>query len=415
MDKWLNNRWVLKIISLLIAILLFLVVNMDNVGDSKVGGIPGVTDGSEVLEDVDLNIYYDKEKYVVTEAPESVQVNLRGPQNVLTLVQLSHPDYEAYIDLQDEGAGSHYEQIQHRGFPTELSVSIVPMNARVTLEEKVTASIPVEVDFINDQDLNEDGYTIGTPRIEPETVQVTGAESVVEHIDSAQVQVDLEGEDATFEISSSVTFYNSLGSEVPLESDPSVVDVEIPITAPSKAVPVEIDHEGQSPDGHTIDSIEMNPESVTIFGPNDVLEDTSSVNAGTIDLTSIDEDTTLEMPINIPDRVKEVSPEMVEVNITLEEAEEEVWESFPIEVIGLSETSELEFLDPEGGEINVTVIATSTVLEGLETEDVNISIDVEGLETGEHEVALQYRVPENVQIMTELSEAVVMINDDDDE
>ncbi len=108
LDKLFNKKWFIKVSSIVIAIMLFLMVNMDNVANQP-GGLPGVTDGSRVLEEVDLQVYYDEENHVLTEAPEFVQVNLRGPQNVLTVAQVTQAQQELFIDLSDMEAGIHYE------------------------------------------------------------------------------------------------------------------------------------------------------------------------------------------------------------------------------------------------------------------------------------------------------------------
>ncbi|UTW70543.1 hypothetical protein KHA80_09340 [Anaerobacillus sp. HL2] len=61
MDKLYNNPWFVKVISFLIAIMLFIMVNYDNV-NNQLGALPTITNGSYTLEEVALNVLLTTKK-----------------------------------------------------------------------------------------------------------------------------------------------------------------------------------------------------------------------------------------------------------------------------------------------------------------------------------------------------------------
>lgn len=399
MDKLFEKKWFIKVSSITIAVLLFLMVNADTT-TVNTGGIPGITDGSRVIEEAELNVYYDEENYVLAEAPETVQATLRGPQNVLTFSQVTEGQQEFYVDLTDHEPGVHYERVEHRGFPADLSISIVPMTVRIVIQEQQTASFPVEVDILNEA-LIAEGYVIGEPEVEPSTVDVRAGQGVIEQIAGAKAVIDVEAADEEISGSFPVAFVDENGTEMELTADPAAVDVRIPITAPNKSVPVQAEREGSLEDGMVIDSIDFSPSEVTVFGPVDVINDIDVVNLTAIDLNAVDGSVVIERDVMVPEGVESVDPETIQVTINLEEESERVFDDFEIVVENVSDEQEVSFVEPENGVIDLTVSGSEELLERLERADLQAKVDAEGLEDGEHELTVNFDGPQHLQFLDE--------------
>ncbi|PYZ95574.1 hypothetical protein CR205_18780 [Alteribacter lacisalsi] len=413
MDKWFNNKWFIRAVSLFIAVMLYMMVSIDNINNQQPGaGIPGITDGERVLEDVELTILYDEDRYVVTEAPETVQVSLRGPQNLLML-QIARPQYEVFVDLREEGAGEHYERVQYSGFQSDLSVAVEPSTVRVALQELQTSSFPVQVELLNEDEL-EAGYAAGTPTVTPSSVDVTGAEGMINQIATARAFIDLSGESETIEESVEVLLYDESGDEIEITPDPPAVDVTVPITSPNKEVPVRIDREGELSNGSAVTSVQANPNTVTIYGPPDVLDDINFVTGLSIDLSEINESTTLELEVPLPEGVERVEPETIEVDVVVDEEESRVFSNFPFDITGLNNDYEVELLDPENAAFDLEVRGSASVLERISQEDIDASIDLDGLSPGEHGVPLRVNGPQNLSFNFDIDEVAVRVYDEED-
>ncbi|ARK28565.1 CdaR family protein [Halalkalibacter krulwichiae] len=399
MDKLFNSHWFVKIISFFIALMLFTMVNMDNLA-SQPGGVLPTINPTYTLEDVELTVLYDEENYAITDKTEHVQVNLRGPQAQLTLFQLTRPSYEVFVDVTDRGEGVHTLSVQHRNFPSELSVSIVPQYVRVELQEKQTVSFPVQVDIINSNEV-EEGYTVGTPIVSPINVDVTAARNLVGEVSVAKAFVDVAGADRTIEETTPVKLYDKDGKELFLTVEPQVVDVKVPITSPNRLVPAKVTRIGELPEGLSINNIKIEPEEVTIYGPNDIIERTNVVDVGELDLNELTESETLEMTVPVPPGIERVSPEKVNVVVTIDEEDSVDFEDVPVETIGSQDDEDVTFNGTSNPTISIRAKGSAELLERLSLADIQVFVDVSDLAAGEHEVEVQVNGPPNIRFEVE--------------
>lgn len=88
MDRLFNNHWFLKLVSLLIATMLFLFVNLDDVGNP--GTTPVMSTEQISLSEAELQVYYDNEQYAIAEIDDDIDVRVSGTQSALTLFQVTN-------------------------------------------------------------------------------------------------------------------------------------------------------------------------------------------------------------------------------------------------------------------------------------------------------------------------------------
>ncbi|WP_209125165.1 YbbR-like domain-containing protein [Alkalihalobacillus sp. BA299] len=414
MDKFFNSPWFVKIVSFFIALMLFMMVNYDNLSNQPAGVLPPVSPGTYTLEDVEVTAHYDEERFAVTEMTESVQVNLKGPQSSITLFQVTRPSYEVFVDLQDREAGVHHVSVEHRGFPNDVSVSIVPQFVRVVLQEKKTISLPVEVDLVNRSEIAE-GYSIGLPIVTPVNVEITAAEELINQVAIAKVFVDVKGADKTIEKSVPVKIYDHFGNELHLDMETAVVDVRVPITSPYKEVPVKVTKQGELPEGLSINSMTVDPKVVTIFGPQNIINSLSLIEGINLDLSTITQSQTVQIPVPKPRGVEKVDPEVINVTIELSVAESLEIEDIPLEITGLSEGFSAEIRTPEGRLTDVIVKGSRLLLDKVSREDIQAYVDVNQLSSGEHEVDIQVVGPQNLLFFTETEKALIVVEELDKE
>ncbi|MFN7252676.1 MAG: YbbR-like domain-containing protein [Anaerobacillus sp.] len=409
MDKLYNNPWFVKAISFFIAVMLFAIVNFDN-ANNQPGALPIITNGSYTLDEVPLNVYYNEEEYAVTQVVEHVQINLRGPQNVLTFFQIAGTSYDVFIDLRNLEAGTHEVNVQYRNFPNELTVNIVPESVRVSIEEKRTISVPVDIELLNKASIG-DGYTLGTPIVNPVNVEITAAESVIQQVGFAKGFVDVQGFTETFEKSVPVKVYDQHGNELHIDVNPTVVDVKIPITSPNKDVPVKINRIGELPDGLSIKTIYAEPKDVTIYGPRAVINQIDIIDGFEVDLSTITENTTLELEVPLPPGVEQVSPQVIKVVIEVDIEEVIEISDIPIGVINQAEQTDVAFVIDEQEIITLTVKGSPTTIQRIRKEDITVYIDVNQLPVGEHEVPIQVTGPLNIRYIKPFNDIKIIISE----
>ncbi|MGE1104277.1 CdaR family protein, partial [Peribacillus simplex] len=101
--------------------------------------------------------------------------------------------------------------------------------------------------------------------ISPKNVQITGSKNVIDNISLVKASVNLENANETIEKEVKVTVYDKDGNALPVDVEPSVIKVTVPVASPSKKLPFKIERKGSLPDGVSVASIDSNPSEVTVY------------------------------------------------------------------------------------------------------------------------------------------------------
>jgi YbbR domain-containing protein len=408
MDNWFRSKWFVRVIALALAVLLYIFVNVEtNRPTASDSTFPSQSDDAQTISDVPVEIEIDSEKYVVSGVPESVKVTMEGSPGILTPV-LTNRNFKVFVDLEGYEAGEHRVELQHTISP-DIDAYIEPKQIDVVIEEKATEEFEVAVDFLNEGKLAE-GYELGDYEVEPGTVTITSAKSVIDRIGIVKVYVDLAGLDRSIDRREvPVNVYDSQGNPLSVNVQPENVVVSADIHNPSKTVPLSVETNGELPEGYSLTSISANVEEVEVFARSSVLENIETINTEEIDLSEITESGTIEANISLPDGANVSDNKTVEVEVEL--AQTKTIEALPIEVEGLGDELESAFLDPENGEINVTVSGSQEDVDGITADDFRFFIDLSDLEPGEHEVSISVEGPEGVEVVPEFEQATIEITE----
>jgi YbbR domain-containing protein len=407
MDKLMDHPWFIRVVSLLLAIMLYMSAN--------VGAKTGETrntfgqEDTETLVDIPVVAYYDEENLVVSGVPKYVNVTLQGPASIVKPTALQR-NFEVYVDLTDLPLGTYTVPIKYKDISEKLKVNIQPASAKVTIREKVSKRFSVGVEFFNRNKMP-DGYSVGEPTVKPDAVTITEARELIDEISFVKAIVDLEGATETLTREARVRVYDRHGNEMDVEPQPSAVEVTVPVESPSKTVPIQVGTTGELPDGVHLVSVDPEPDRVTIYGPKEVLDRINELKGLTVDLDDIDEDTTVELDVPLPDGVKRVDPAKVKVHIDIEKDEARTWENVPIAVVGLPDSYEANFLKPLEGKITVRLIGPPDIVRGLTKDDIHLYVDVSGLDAGEHQIPIRWDNPKQVQWQPSSETAMVQISE----
>jgi len=460
MDKWFDNKWFVRVISLVFACLLYFFVDMDVTPQQAETRVPGSVEQTEILNDVPVNIRIDSDRYVVSGVPELVTVSLEGANSVLTPT-IRQRNFEVYVDLEELGEGTHTVDLEYTKVPSELSVFIEPKTIEVEVEEHASEDFPVTVDFINKDQLPE-GYELSDIVVNPEEVTITSSRSVIDQIAIVQVYIDVAGlTESVNNREIPVNVYDSSGNVLNTRVEPESVVVSVNVDNPSKEVPVEVLTTGEVPGGYELISIEPKVENVEIYGTSEVLEETDEVSTVEVDLSKLNETGTIDVELDLPEGLKS-SEETVEVDVKIEEKKEETAErntdnntddntddntdentdeniddntdkntdenveenveekaaenteekktidDVPI-ALENDEDQNVSFIKPTAPLMSVTVEGNEKSVREAKANDFQLSIDLKGLNEGEHNVPVSINGPDNVEYSAEYEQVTVDI------
>lgn len=406
MDNWFNSKWFIRGISLVFAVLLFIVVYMEDTKYQTESRIPSGSDKVHTFDDVQVDVLIDSEKFVVSGVPDVVSVSLEGSTRNLTPV-ITLRNFEVFVDLRNLGAGTHTVDLEYDKIPNELSVYIEPKTIEVDIEERATEEFPVEVDFINLDKLPA-GYELGHPEVKPNTVKIASSRSVIEQIAIVKVYIDVEG--LTESINNRevpINVYDNQGNVLTVKMDPANVVVSVDVHNPSKVVPIEIATKGELPEDYELLSITADMEEQEVFATTARLEEIDELLTEEIDLSEITSSGTIEAKLVIPDGA---SAEVETIEVELEVEQTRVIEDVSIQINNHDDDGqEVVFKDPKQSMMSVILKGNDALVKEVDTEDIELSIDVNGLEIGEHHIPVSIVGPDDVVVEVEIEEILIEI------
>ncbi|MBA2176571.1 hypothetical protein H0266_16915 [Halobacillus locisalis] len=322
MDNWFRSVWFIRIISLILAGLLWVTVNVDDNMDSDSLFFNDSSSDMEVMDNVPLEIRFDSEEYVVSGLPQEVSVTVEGPASAVTPV-VRQENFEVFVDLNGYGPGTHEVSLQHSGISNQLAVTIEPKVIEVTIEEKVSENFSVNVDYINESKLSSD-LVLGEAEASPAEVQITGSESAVDRVASVKAIIDVGAAAETIENQEApVKVYDNQGNELNVLVDPNAVEVTVPVVERSKQVPVQLTAIGGAPEGIIVNGLSTETQQVTLYGPEEVLAEIEALSEVEVDITEITEDQTIDVDLPVPQGVTKVDPKTIKVMIDVDQVGEE--------------------------------------------------------------------------------------------
>lgn len=353
------------------------------------------------LNPVELRTYRGVEvKYVnagaavvVTEAsPGYVNVTLRGSRRVLD--SLNESKLTAQVNLSGLGPGK-----------TSLPISVVapqgcevaevsPATSVVTLEAVASRKVNVEVKTVG---APPEDYAADPPRPSSSQVTVRGPESKVAIVRKAMGVVDVTGQTVSFTRAVSLKPVDQEGKEVPgVTVDPSALDVYVPMKTlpPARIVQVRAQIVGQPAPGYRVSEVQVEPASVKVRGPSDLIGSLGWVNTLPVDISGRASDVELQTQLLLPTWATVSDSRTVTVRVRIvEDIGERVFGSIPVRLRSLS--SGFRWLITPS-EVSVTVSAKKDVLARLSAYSVEAYVDARGLGEGDHEIPVQVVLPENV-------------------
>ncbi|MFB9331156.1 YbbR-like domain-containing protein [Paenibacillus aurantiacus] len=402
MDKWLSHPTAIKIISLVIGVLLFAVVHFDSERS------PSTVAELTASEEYDINVEYTGlgDNYALRGMePATVRVKLRGTR--LDLIEASRGT-KAVIDLTGIEAGVHDVPVTITKPNTVELTNYTPSNVSVQIEPLVTKNFTVD---LKTDGTPAEGYKTGVPVLSPGEVSVTLPEDRMDEVGFVGVVISIQDADENItEKKSAIVVFNKAGEEISeAVIEPKTVEVQIPVSLPSKSVPISFNYSGSAPDGLAIAAVQANVDRVTIYGPQEQLDKISTYPSVPVDLSKKTESGSLTVSIPVAAGIAAVEPTKANVNVTYATTDTKVIPQVPVTISGLG--SGLKAQLSGAGSVDITVSGAPNVLASLTAANVELVADLTGLGVGNHAVLLRADLPRFVTISGSSGQVTIAITD----
>ena len=314
----------------------------------------------------------------------------RSPQAYYA--RISNDNVQVSLDLSSvRTAGS--QEVSLRATSSYGRVTdISPDSLTLTFEAQDSRSVPVNAALTGDVQEN---YWYNISRINPANLSVSGAASVVRSIGSASVAVDVTGRDAPFTQAQPYSLIETGTGEIispeMLNRSSSSISVSVDVY-PTKELPVSTDLAnvitGQPAEGFVVQSVSMQPETVTVAADDELLEGLTELMIEPVNVDGMSQSFMARAEISQLSGLRNLSSEQVYVNVVIGEASISSW----IDDVGVQVTGKGEGLSVEYSKLRVYVTGPRSEVERMQAEGTFVSLDLSGLGAGVYELEPKFDV-----------------------
>lgn len=385
MKKKLTNNLGLKILSLVIAFLMWLIIV--NIEDPAITGtfegIPVEVINEEALE--------SEEKAYDVIGGDVVDIEVKGKRSIIE--KLGRSSFKATADLSQLSIVNAVEiNVSVPGYLDEVEITHQSVSTmKVSLEDVVTEQF--RVDIIERGSLAE-GYYINEKTARPNIMQVRGAESIINKIKEVNVFVDITNANESFNITSTPQIYDHNGTLMdPEKMELSYEEFDITVNVlKTKTVKLFLELVGEPARGFTYVAFEYEPKEVEIAGTEDELAKVPNIK-GSYNINYARAD--IEDEVNISDFIKndvilidENQNAVINIDIEPLENKEITFNTVGVDVRNLPENKTLEYDNP--GPFIVTASGLAEELAKVSRSNLSPYIDLKDLEGNSGEVLVLF-------------------------
>ena len=400
-DKTLFSRRYSKFVSLILAVLMYAVVNYNSRASIYTNTLRTAKD----LSNVTVTAKYNSDTFELSGLPETADITITGDATSVT--SAANVEGVIFADLEGLTEGTHEVKLEAEGYGDNVSIKIDPSTAVVTLKKKTTQAYDLSYDFIN-LDKMENIYSVGTPVFEFTRVNVRASKDTLNSIAFIKALIDVTGQTADFTQDARLVAYDANGLPVVADIYPSTIEVTVPVTSPNKTVPISVEVTGDIPEGQAIDSIEMDQQAVTIYGPESVLGQIDQV-VVTLNASTITKDSTIMRPITLPAGVNSSNINQITVSIKLAEGSSRTIDDVKINYRNNVNNYKASTSDNKTT-TSVTVFGTEANIANITADDINVYVDMKDAKPGIQEFPLEVEQPIGGLVKYSLTEPTFEMN-----
>ncbi len=423
MKKNMINKFTLKILSLIIAVLIWLLVR--NVDDPIIVKsfyeIPvTIENASYLAENLEIPLLVD--------GKDTVKVRIKGPRSVVS--KLKKKDITAVADMtqiisKDTTPIMVPVEINCTGI-TDSDITVRPRNIQVDIQKQKSVEKTIAVSTGDTQP--DKDYEIGNLKANPEKVTISGPETIIDKIDKVVALVDVTGrKESNVEINSQLKIYDKNLDELSpkkleylnlKEISDNTIKIQAQFWKVKQNVMIKAEYSGEPIRGYEVDSINLVPNTISVAGTDKALEKLEK------------EGNTLEIPreyINVTDK-KEDFEENIDLNELLPEDLKLVRDlnssviatvkilpynsrDYDVSVTQIEANNKAENLDLvfQDEQITVRAKAKEQDLDSLNIADIQAQIDLSGYGEGEYEIPVSVTLPTGYELVSDIKVKVKLV------
>lgn len=415
----------LKILSVLVACVIWIfVVNADDPETKKAF--------SDVAVEIRNSDSFGVDKtFSVEEDTDHVKIWVNARESVLGRLQAK--DFKVVADMRNVTLGDAvpYTIECTNSSITKANWECEPASMKIKVEDVVQESFAVEV---NNEGSPSDGYVIGTTSIlEGDTINISGAESLVNIIHKVTVTIRTHGISSDELLSGNIEvtdrngtkFTKSQMDKLNFTTSSGVLiknyllTVRVGLWQVQRDVKLEVGTSGNPAVGYRVAAIKTTPETVSLAGDEEVMKKLNGVLKlpDMISVQGVSASFTSET-INLSDFLKENykgklkledgAASTISVKVTVERIGTKTIDMPLSEMVIKGRPENMDMVLTPADKLSIEVGALSAELDAISSKNIKAQLDLSNYqEAGRYEVPVQITLPEGYELE---SEVVMVVN-----
>lgn len=423
MKKNMINKFTLKVLSLIIAILIWLLVR--NVDDPIVVRtfyeIPvSIENASYLAENLEIPLLVD--------GKDTVKVRVKGARSVVS--KLKKEDIKAVADMtqiisKDTTPIMVPVEVSGTGI-SDSDITVRPRNIQVDIEKQKSVEKTIAVSTGDTQP--DKDYEIGNLKANPEKVTISGPETIINKIDKVVALIDVTGrKESNIEIKSQLKIYDKNLDELSpkqleylniKEISDNTIRIQAQFWKVKQNVKIKAEYSGEPKRGYEVDSINLVPDTISVAGTDEALKkleqegNTLEIPGKYIDVTDKtgDFEQNIDLSELLPEDLKLVrdlnSSVIATVKILPYNSRDYEVSVTQIEADNKAEDLDLVFQDEQ---ITIRAKAKEQDLDSLSAANIQVQIDLSGYGEGEYEVPVTVTLPGGYELVESIKVKVKLV------
>ena len=423
MKKNMINKFTLKVLSLIIAILIWLLVR--NVDDPIV-----VRTFYEIPVSIENASYFAEnlEIPLLVDGKDTVKVRVKGARSVVS--KLKKEDIKAVADMtqiisKDTTPIMVPVEVTGTGI-SDSDITVRPRNIQVDIEKQKSVEKTIAVSTGDTQP--DKDYEIGNLKANPEKVTISGPETIINKIDKVVALIDVTGrKESNIEIKSQLKIYDKNLDELSpkqleylniKEISDNTIRIQAQFWKVKQNVKIKAEYSGEPKRGYEVDSINLVPDTISVAGTDEALKkleqegNTLEIPGKYIDVTDKtgDFEQNIDLSELLPEDLKLVrdlnSSVIATVKILPYNSRDYEVSVTQIEADNKAEDLNLVFQDEQ---ITIRAKAKEQDLDSLSAANIQVQIDLNGYGEGEYEVPVTVTLPGGYELVESIKVKVKLV------
>jgi len=301
---------------------------------------------------------------------------------------------------------NYLHNLQLKAIALLLAIVSWGIVTRITNNETLITDVPVQITI-------PEGWAIRDQDVQSVDLTFRGTREDLLRLDERTIQVEVDLRDEEFVANRSIPLsprmvtYTASNARV-TSIEPNIVNLAFGREG-RKDLPVLVSQSGQPPQGLTVESIQVEPSVVTLFGEQEALETVSSLQTGPLNLSDRIRSFEQRVEVKLPSEswVGRVQPARVLVKVTLAGVTEE--RRFPdvplLTVHPVNQAVAVRSVTP--AQVDVFLEASPQLLDALDLSQIRAFVSTDGEPDDKKEV--QVLVPPGIDVLGVRPDSVTLL------